>query len=665
MRIVNALFYFFVAFFLVSVVLPKDVFQAIKNVIHLKIIDLLRLALLFLGIRIVLRVRQSQFSLREFELLPFLILFLISAFNLSKLQDYRWGADDSFYYSYVSSAVIDGDLDFSNQYSLSGLSHLTDEKFLQRKTAAGYMENIFPIGLSLIWSPFFLIGHLIAQVCNFAGLHVAMDGYSKPYTHSVATGNLFYVCAGLYFCYRLSSTFFSRWISFACTAAIFLCTPPLFAFFKIFHLVSEPPSIMLIALFFFLVRGREQPWTYSFSFLLGLLAGLMTAVRFHNCIVLLLPLMLLYLRLRTGIRFRDQNVIHDSIRHGIVLCFAVFIGFLPQLIAWRLLYGNWLLNIPGEFLPWWKSPLFLETLFSSRKGLFPWTPIIVLSLPWVFLFSKSDRKWAWAFWFMLLLTTYLNASQRDWWGSSALGARRFAGWSVIFVIGLAALYSRFIRWKRAAAHCCMIAGIVFLASMTDFLSRSYFELKEFDHAIRFSDIFDRGFSRSYQWVVYPLEFPVQSYYKMRYGIQMYAPLNEFFIGDDILYFQEKCPNLPEDNGNPLFGKGWLVQEDARRTTGETAVLNIPMFFKDKPNVEMELRVRPEREIRDAWIDFSLNGKPLRSRRVPAEGGLISIQLSRREYLSKVNLIGLRLYRKREPHAIPVVVLENLRFTGSS
>ncbi len=527
------------------------------------------------------------------------------------------------------------------------------------------MENIFPVGLSLLWLPFFLIGHFIAHLCNLAGLTVAMDGYSKPYTHSVAMGNLLYVCAGFYFCYRLSCTFFSRWTSFICTAALLFCTPPLVVFFKIFHFVSEPPSIFLIALFLLLVRTREQPWSFGFSFLLGVLAGLMTAVRFHNCVVLLVPLMFLYIRIRTGIRFRDKILIRDSLHTALVLGVAVFIGFLPQIIAWRVLYGNWLLNIPGEFLPWWKSPLFLETLFSSRKGLFPWTPIVVLSLPWVFLFNKCDRKWAWAFWCVLLLTVYLNASQRDWWGSSAFGARRFAGWSVIFVIGFAALYSRFIRWKRTAAHCCILAAIVLLAGMTDSLSRSYFQRKEFDHAVRFSDIFDRGFSRAYLWVVYPLEFPVQIYYKMRYGIQMYAPLNEFFIGDDILYFQQKSPDFLEDSGNPLFGEGWKVQNGMRLTGGETAILRIPMFFKDKPNVAMEMRVKPESEIRDAWIDFSLNGTFLRSRRVPAQGGLILIQLSRREYLSKVNLIRLRMYRKNQPHSIPVVVLENLRFTDSS
>ncbi len=664
-RIVNALLYFFLVFFLVSVVLPKDVFQAIKNVVHLRIIDLLRLALLFLAIRIALRVRDSRFSFRELEILPFLLLFLFSTYNLSKLQDYRWGADDSFYYSYVSSAILDRDLDFSNQYTLSGLNHLTDEKFLQRRTAAGFMENIFPVGLSLLWSPFFLAGHLIAHLCNLAGQTVAMDGYSKPYTHSVATGNLLYVCAGLYLCYRLACSFFSRWTSFVSTAAILFCTPPLFSFFKIFHLVSEPPSIFLIALFLLLVRTREKPWSIRFTFLLGVLAGLMTAVRFHNCIVLLLPLMLLYQRMRAGIRFRDQTLVHDSLRTAVVLGFAVLIGFLPQFIAWRILYGNWFLNIPGEFLPWWKSPFFLETLFSSRKGLFPWTPIVLLSLPWVFLFQKSDRKWAWTLWWLLFLTVYLNASQRDWWGSSAFGARRFAGWSVIFVIGLAAFYSRLIRWKRAVGHFCMIAVIVFLAGMTGSLSRSYFQMEEFDHAVRFSDAFDGGFSRVYRWVAYPLEFPVQLAYRMRYGIQMYGPWNEFFIGDDILYFQAKCPNLLGDCGNLIFGEGWKSEKGMRITTADIAVMRIPMFFKEKPNVEMEMRVEPERDVRDAWIEVSLNGVLLRSRRVPAQGGLILVQLTRREYLSKVNLIRLRMYRKSAPQLIPVVVLENLRFTGSS
>src|SRR5262249_52897819 len=81
------------------------------------------------------------------------VLFVFSIYSYSVEKGYKFGSDDSFYYSYVASAVIDHDLDLTNQYRNSGLP----PEFLEVKTPTGAVENVFPIGASVLWLPFFLI----------------------------------------------------------------------------------------------------------------------------------------------------------------------------------------------------------------------------------------------------------------------------------------------------------------------------------------------------------------------------------------------------------------------------------------------------------------------------------------------------------------------------
>ncbi len=86
-------------------------------------------------------------------------------------------ADGQFYYAYLPSVVIDGDLDFSNQIR----EHWGPDfrpALLDDRTATGQVRNKYPVGLALTLLPGFLLGHLVS-LCS-GGLFPA-DGYSIPY----------------------------------------------------------------------------------------------------------------------------------------------------------------------------------------------------------------------------------------------------------------------------------------------------------------------------------------------------------------------------------------------------------------------------------------------------------------------------------------------------
>jgi len=284
----------------------------------------------------------------------------------------------------------------------------------------------------------------------------------------------------------------------------------------------------LVAVLLALTRHWENRWIGLRVFLIGLLVGLMTTVRFHNALFLLVPAVMV---LRPdGLRTKLRNIF--------LLGAGSLIGFSPQIAVWHVMYGTWIVNMGGAFL---RKPMVLETLFSARKGLFPWSPVLVLSLCGIFLLRHKERKWGWSLLLVLLFTICLNSSQVDWWGSASFGARRFVPCTAIFALGLAALYTVAAERFKGYGRLMILALVLLFVHMNLFLTDAFRRGQlQAEHADRFSDVFQGGFASVYNYVTYPLEFPVQLYYHLRYGIRLYHPLNEFFIGEDILYFQKRA-----------------------------------------------------------------------------------------------------------------------------
>jgi hypothetical protein len=621
-----------VAAFLLSVIVPRHMPLSPRKFLYLTLAVVL--------LKAFWAWKRSESS-RYLEILPFLVLFLISCFEFSRFVEYKFGVDDAYYYSYISSIVIDGDLDLSNQYQASGLAKYLDEKTLQSRTDAGLVPNVFPVGLSFFWSPFFWLGHFISKLLGFP-----LNGYSRPYTHTVVVGNLVYMCAGLYFCYRFCAAYFSKVISLAMTFAILLTTPYLWLFFHSFMLVSEPLSFALIAFFLFcIVHAKVRYETWWLWMLLGVLSGTMTMVRFHNAILGIIPVMILASQRR------------NFIRKIAAFCGGALIGFLPQLIIWHMIYGEWFVtDLGGTFLPFWNQPFLLETLFAARKGLLPWSPVVLLSCAGLFLFVKKDRVLGWSLILVVLATIWMNSAQADWWGATSLGARRFVSLASIFVVGLACLFSVLPKTGRYL----LIAVLATFIMLNSFFVANFRVGKlQAEHADRLADVLDGPYT-VFRPVVQMLQFPVQLAYKLRYGTPIYGSVTDFFIGEDIFYFQSRAGEQMLSPESPIFGDGWQVNKNERKTNANLSVLYVPMFTKEKPRFTIKLKFAPMNNQRDIRIDFYCNGQFLRSRKIAADGA-VEVPIRAKQYRSSMNKIEMHIYHSRSGADVPPLKLEQLHF----
>jgi hypothetical protein len=109
------------------------------------------------------------------------------------------------------------------------------------------------------------------------------------------------------------------------------------------------------------------------------------------------------------------------------------IPLLLQMWVWHALYGHWIhFSYEGEGFDW-AHPALLQTLFSSRHGLFFWSPLLVAAVVGV-----VRQRWT-AFGLAWLLLWYANSAWHTWWFGDAFGARAFLDLAPIYILGLASL----------------------------------------------------------------------------------------------------------------------------------------------------------------------------------------------------------------------------------
>ncbi len=94
--------------------------------------------------------------------------------------------DGYYYYVYLRSVQMDGDLDFANEYEEWG------NQFGFGKSPTGRHRNIFGIGGALLWLPFFLVTHLLAIIGVKLGYPLSLDGMSRFHQVGTFYGSMFY-----------------------------------------------------------------------------------------------------------------------------------------------------------------------------------------------------------------------------------------------------------------------------------------------------------------------------------------------------------------------------------------------------------------------------------------------------------------------------------------
>jgi hypothetical protein len=128
--------------------------------------------------------------------------------------------------------------------------------------------------------------------------------------------------------------------------------------------------------------------------------------------------------------------------------------FVPQAVAWQILYGAWWRSPRGElagvFLKW-TSPRMAQVLFSPWHGLFAWHPLLAAGAIGLIVLAVRRPRIGLPMLTALAVQAYLNAVAMDWWAGGSFGNRRFDVSMPLLMCGLAALWPSERRLRAGAA----------------------------------------------------------------------------------------------------------------------------------------------------------------------------------------------------------------------
>ena len=376
------------------------------------------------------------------------------------------GSDGQAYYAYVRSLVIDGDLDFENElYDFNYNKHgFQTRDALPRspvvaskgRSELGRIFNRYGIGFSLLYLPYFLVAHLLALVLP----GVAADGYSLPYQSMAPVGTISYGLAALWTMRRIMLRYARPAAATMAAVVLFLAFQgayPMIQFWCNPHLQSLLVFNAMVLVGFRVWDGsasaslRRDKWGAWAA--LGTLTGLAGLLHTEQLAFGLFPAALAVAMARRETRDigAAAAIRRFALRGGaaLIVCGAVFF---VQLAAWRVMWGAWFrasMNNPGEGFDW-ASPVLLKVLFSTRHGLFYWSPVLLVGaagLVWLIARRRAGTALLCAL-PVLVVLYYVYASWRIWWMGYSFGARQFIVLTAFFGVGLAWVFERL--WERKA-----------------------------------------------------------------------------------------------------------------------------------------------------------------------------------------------------------------------
>lgn len=526
-------------------------------------------------------------SVRGPELSLVFLLFVL-------LYLFHWGfaraaSDGREYFVQVRSLMIDGDLDLANENATFGV----------RGTAGNY-----PFGTPLLWAPFFFLAHLWLGVVNLLGADYPRNGFFNPYQRAVGIGSLVYGGIALALIYKLLCGYFTRRLAAAATIAVTLGS------FIVWYLVvdnsmSHAASMFAVTLFIYAWHRTRGAQTVRRWALLGALAGLMSLVRWQNVLFVVLPAFDELGRLlgfaavgggaepaagRTPARYA-------SFIAGFVLAFS------PQLLAWRALRGAWFDPPAGAHGASFTDPALGGVLFSPDRGLFSWTPLLLLASLGLLAFARRQPRLAILFAVALALQVYINATVE--WSGHGFGARRFSNCAVIFAVGLAAL----LHWmkRRPIVGPAVIVGALLVGNLF-FMQGMYDGDVPPTGTVPLRDMVGATTDR----IGNPFALPMSALTALRFDADL-----GFYERIGSQTFNNLVIDVGGANDNRFLLRGWSGEEAVggltfRWSDGPESTLVVPL--KEAVDYALELRAAPfvaaEREVQvvEVWVNDGLVGR---------------------------------------------------------
>lgn len=350
--------------------------------------------------------------------------------NVSLKNDYKTGviqSDARGYYAYLPAVFIYKDLNFRFFYTIEREKYYDANYYYQYlRVHNNKTINKYYAGTALCLVPFFIIGHVVTLLTNYPA-----DGYSYYYTLFTHIGALFYLLLGLFGLRKLLRTFLIDEKKIALVLIAFVFGTNLFYYVLSEFAMSHVYSFALISWFSYYVRKYFMEQHSKYFIFSMLLLGLITLIRPLNLIVLFsLPFL-------AGSRYELNEGFKLLLKRPFVL-FLGIIGFailvFVQLLIYKISTGDFMVYSYQEEGFNFLSPQIWNFLVSYRKGMFLYTPLLLISVTGFYFMFRSNRYQAISLFAFLLLLVYVLSSWHMWYYGGSFSQRVMIDFFAFFAI---------------------------------------------------------------------------------------------------------------------------------------------------------------------------------------------------------------------------------------
>jgi len=369
-----------------------------------------------------------------------MIAFILTFMTFNMLNVKHWKQEQRViewdaisYYAYLPAAFIYHDLSLSFTEGYSGNHKFV---FWPEKSQTGEYVIKTTMGLSGLWLPFFGAAHLAALLTG-----ADAGGYSEPYRFFLLLSALFYLFIGLIYLRKILLAGVSDTVA-AMVLAGFAFATNLYWYSLFQSTMSHVYSFALITAFIWYsmkwhgARSLERgAWS---AVRLGLLIGLISLIRPTNAIIVIF--FILY-GITSGREMKTRIIgFARDYRYLIVIALIGVLVWVPQMIYWREMTGQWLyFSYGSDERFFFDHPAIIKGLFSFRKGLFIYTPLLIFAFAGIIILWKQRSPYALAITAFVPLNIYIIFSWWCWWYGGGFGQRAFIDSYALMAIPAASL----------------------------------------------------------------------------------------------------------------------------------------------------------------------------------------------------------------------------------
>ena len=334
---------------------------------------------------------------------------------------------------------------------------------IRRWPSTGRWLDPHPIGPALMMAPFFIVADVATRLTGGQ-----RDGFSSYYQHAAGLAGLTYLLIGLAVLRRMLVRHFEPAVALTTLATITWGTN-LFHYGTYDSVFSHAFSFCLIVS---LVTLTDEWWAEPAtgrSTALGLIGALIFLTRHTNAMFLMFVPLHGIVDVAT-LRSRGPQLWARR-RNIAVMAAAAVLGALPQLLIYKQATGFWFVSPYSALGAGFRfgAPHLFGVLFSTQKGLFFWSPALLLAVAGFFVARGWPRSLILPSALVLAVNTYLIASWFDWQFGGSFSHRGFTDSLGLLAIFMAAFFAWVATRPRVLGVVAPITALVVLLSVAQMI----------------------------------------------------------------------------------------------------------------------------------------------------------------------------------------------------